>query len=355
MATYTQYKKLEKPLSTEKYNIAVANKNNDVIDSELHKLEIKNQSQDNLLATKEALTQHISHVLSSAKSYTDGKIADLIDGAPTTLDTLKEISDALAENETIMEALNSAIGNKANADAVLPLTGGTISGDQTDLLYLENTHEDANAVSFRFKIPGHPQAVMLSVYADGIFEIWDDLNKVSLFKSSVNEISYKGRKILTEDDNIPIEINTISNLLTTEEGHALDATMGKVLKDEINEINSNLGDGEISFSVVDGEPYVKVGADTARPFNIGDGGDYTISFTVSGSSDFIAAYSGRHYSSGRGSVNITLKIKNGELTVTGSTSKNYSGSSINYSDTYGAQALYSSGSFNVSNFKIVKD
>ena len=35
MATYTNYKSLEKPLSTEKYNIDVANKNNDVIDSEL--------------------------------------------------------------------------------------------------------------------------------------------------------------------------------------------------------------------------------------------------------------------------------------------------------------------------------
>ena len=33
-------------------------------------------------------------------------------------------------------------------------------------------------------------------------------------------------------------------------------------------LNSYLGNGEISFSVVDGEPYVKVGADPARPFSI---------------------------------------------------------------------------------------
>ena len=32
-------------------------------------------------------------------------------------------------------------------------------------------------------------------------------------------------------------------------------------------LNSNLADGQISFSVVDGEPYVKVGADSPRPFN----------------------------------------------------------------------------------------
>ena len=35
---------------------------------------------------------------------------------------------------------------------------------------------------------------------------------------------------------------------------------------QINEINSSLANGEISFSVVDGEPYVKVGADSPRPF-----------------------------------------------------------------------------------------
>ena len=33
--------------------------------------------------------------------------------------------------------------------------------------------------------------------------------------------------------------------------------------------NSSLADGQITFSVVDGEPYVQVGADAARPFKSG--------------------------------------------------------------------------------------
>ena len=53
-------------------------------------------------------------VLEEAKAYTDSEIADLINGAPTTLDTLKEIADAMAENQTVVEALNAAIGTKAN-------------------------------------------------------------------------------------------------------------------------------------------------------------------------------------------------------------------------------------------------
>lgn len=52
--------------------------------------------------------------LSNAKSYTDTKISDLVNGAPETLDTLKEIADVLEENDSIVGTLNSAIGEKAD-------------------------------------------------------------------------------------------------------------------------------------------------------------------------------------------------------------------------------------------------
>lgn len=57
----------------------------------------------------------ISSAIITAKNYTDLKISDLIDGAPETLDTLKEIADVLADNEDVMDALDAAIGLKANA------------------------------------------------------------------------------------------------------------------------------------------------------------------------------------------------------------------------------------------------
>lgn len=49
-----------------------------------------------------------------ATGYTNQKIADLVGGAPTTLDTLGEIADAMAENADVVAALNVAIGKKAN-------------------------------------------------------------------------------------------------------------------------------------------------------------------------------------------------------------------------------------------------
>ena len=63
--------------------------------------------------------------LSASKTYTDGmyrqatayadkKVADLIGGAPESLDTLKEVADAIKENESVMDALDAAVGKKTN-------------------------------------------------------------------------------------------------------------------------------------------------------------------------------------------------------------------------------------------------
>lgn len=57
--------------------------------------------------------------LNSAKSYTDKKIADLINGAPETLDTLKELADAMESEKGVVEALDKAIGTKANKATTL--------------------------------------------------------------------------------------------------------------------------------------------------------------------------------------------------------------------------------------------
>lgn len=62
----------------------------------------------------------------NANAYTDQKIADLINGAPTTLDTLKEISDAMAENEEVVDALDKAIGTKANQSELDTHTGNDV-------------------------------------------------------------------------------------------------------------------------------------------------------------------------------------------------------------------------------------
>lgn len=62
----------------------------------------------------QAIRQLIDLSYANANGYTDERIAELINGAPSTLDTLKEIADALAENDDVIQALHDAIGSKTD-------------------------------------------------------------------------------------------------------------------------------------------------------------------------------------------------------------------------------------------------
>lgn len=58
----------------------------------------------------------------ATQSYVDTKITNLINGAPAALDTLKEISDQLASDETAAGALTTLVGTK------VAYAGGTMTG-----------------------------------------------------------------------------------------------------------------------------------------------------------------------------------------------------------------------------------
>lgn len=60
-------------------------------------------------------------------------ISGLIDGAPETYDTLKEIATYISTNETAMDALNAAIGNKADKATTLEGYGITDSMTATQI------------------------------------------------------------------------------------------------------------------------------------------------------------------------------------------------------------------------------
>lgn len=49
------------------------------------------------------------------EEHTDKKIADLVGGAPDTLNSLGKIAQAMSDNESVVEALNEAVGKKASA------------------------------------------------------------------------------------------------------------------------------------------------------------------------------------------------------------------------------------------------
>ena len=74
----------------------------------------------------------------ASETYVNTKIADLVNSAPTTLDTLGEIATAIEENEDVVTALNSAIGNKVDK-----VTGKSLVSD-TEIAKLATVEENAN-------------------------------------------------------------------------------------------------------------------------------------------------------------------------------------------------------------------
>ncbi len=77
--------------------------------------------------------------LTEAKEYTDTKIADLVNSAPETLDTLGELAEAFADNQDVVQTLNDAIANKADKADVVPADWN--QNDESALDYVKNrTH-----------------------------------------------------------------------------------------------------------------------------------------------------------------------------------------------------------------------
>lgn len=81
-----------------------------------------------LLTTNYAEDKRLSAIANKAdKDYVDNQIANLVNSAPETLDTLGELATAFNENQEVVEALNSAITSKADAADVLLKTEQTLT------------------------------------------------------------------------------------------------------------------------------------------------------------------------------------------------------------------------------------
>lgn len=133
--------------------------------------------------------------LSSAKDYTDNKIADLINGAPETMDTLKEVADAISANETVVKALNESIGTRAKeAD----LTAHTVNkSNPHDVTKSQVGLSNVPNVSTNDQTPTFTQATVrtniasgdhLSVLFGKIMRWFTDLKTVA-FTASWNDLS----------------------------------------------------------------------------------------------------------------------------------------------------------------------
>jgi hypothetical protein len=101
--------------------------------------------QSNIDSEEAARIAGDASTLSSANSYTDTEIANLVDSAPTTLDTLNEIATALGNDPNLATTLTNQIaGVQSNLDAEIATTDAEVTALQAaDVTLQSNIDSEA--------------------------------------------------------------------------------------------------------------------------------------------------------------------------------------------------------------------
>lgn len=147
----------------------------------------------------------IDGAYANSNKYTDKKIADLINGAPETMDTLKEVADAIEKNKSVVEALDKSIGTKANQNELDTHTGN----DTIHITSDERTKwNDANN-----KKHTHSNKSVLDGITSELVQKWSNGSSVTGIKGA-KETSYRrGNVNLTPVDIGAYAIEAIDEMM----------------------------------------------------------------------------------------------------------------------------------------------
>lgn len=134
----------------------------------------------------------IDGAYANSNKYTDQKIADLINGAPETMDTLKEVADAIEKNKSVVEALDKSIGTKANQNELDTHTGN----DTIHITSDERTKwNDANN-----KKHSHSNKSVLDGITSELVQKWSNGSSLTGIKGDAEKNYRKGNVNLTPEN-----------------------------------------------------------------------------------------------------------------------------------------------------------
>lgn len=200
----------------------------------------------------------IDGAYANSNKYTDQKIADLINGAPETMDTLKEVADAIEKNKSVVEALDKSIGTKANQNELDTHTGN----DTIHITSDERTKwNDANN-----KKHTHSNKSVLDGITSELVQKWTETSSSSVtgIKGANEDTFRRGNVVLTAKDvgAVPTGGDTAENTtaftaaparenLKSGESHA--TLFGKIVK-WFSDLKEVAFTGKISWSDVTGKP-----------------------------------------------------------------------------------------------------
>lgn len=163
---------------------------------------------DGLIVTEvtnrnDAISTAKSEAISSANSYTDGKVADLVDSAPALLDTLNELAAAIADNPNYAADVANLVATKADTTYV----DGQISDVNTSI---QNSVSDHASDTITHGVTGNivgtsdVQTLSNKTIDEAILT-----NTVSFRDSNNNETmvvehSYTGTSRITANDDLAL-------------------------------------------------------------------------------------------------------------------------------------------------------
>lgn len=234
-----------------------------------------------LITTNYVEDRRLSAISDKAdKSYVDNKIADLVNSAPETLDTLGELADALNENKDVVGVLNESIANKQNKNVIVSRDSDTGKATMTAPEIMEKVRAGEN-VYFTLNLSGGTLHPYLEGADTGVFfySNYIDNNRVvgtGILIGADGSISNESYQLAhLNDDTIHItadereKLNNINNALFKTEQTLTD--------DELTQVRKNLKfigkDVEGQQFTIDGTTY------TASP-NAEIFGDYASNIAI---------------------------------------------------------------------------
>lgn len=254
---YTTHYRLQKDLTVEKYDVNVVNMNSDIIDSALHRLDLKNESQDELLATKESLNSEITRATSKEDDIIEVLESEIERANSAENSNSANISEettrALLAEETIRTSLQEHISDKTNPHNVTKeqLAIGNVdntsdidkpvsTAQQNALDTVLSTHNtsDSSHNDMRLLISG--LTTRLNALADSDDTTLDQLSEIVAYIKK-NKSIIDG--ITTSKVNVS---DIIDNLTTSSTDKALSAKQGQILKEMINSLTKeDIGLGNV--------------------------------------------------------------------------------------------------------------
>lgn len=223
----------------------------------------------NTLVNKKAIENIGQDITSSADAvyqqstgYTDTKIAELINGAPSTLDTLGEIAQAMQENENVVDALDKAMGSKApqaeldghTGNSTIHITASERTGWNNKL---EKTGDASNTTA------AFTQASSLANISTGE-KISVIMGKVS--KAIATLISHVAEKATgSKFGHVKLSDTYKSAVSNGAAANGVGASQ-KAVANAYSALNNSLGGLEFAQDAEGNWGYKPAGADTVTPF-----------------------------------------------------------------------------------------